>query len=428
MAAAKSFRVGYLARIAPEKGLRLLAEAYVRLRTRMNGARARLEVAGYLAPEHRPYLDGARAVLANAGLQDEMTYHGEIDRAGKRAFLRGLDVLSVPATYDEPKGMSLLEAMASGVPVVQPRRGAFIEVVNKTGGGLLVEQDDPDALASGLHSLWADPALRERLGAAALRRRARALHDCALGGSPDQGVRIGRCWRVGSNLEGCGLMLTVSDVGKAYPTPRGPLAVLSDVTFSLSPGEAAAITGPSGSGKSSLLYMLGALEPPSTGEITLGGQNPFLLPAHGLADFRNAQIGFVFQDHCLLPQCTVLENVLVPTLVAARNGHDEGQYARTLLEQVGLSPRLDHRPAELSGGEKQRVAIARALVRKPRLILCDEPTGNLDQTSASGVASLLLDLHKTQQNILIVVTHSERLAAQFPIRFDLAGGKVQRVS
>jgi lipoprotein-releasing system ATP-binding protein len=223
-------------------------------------------------------------------------------------------------------------------------------------------------------------------------------------------------------------MLVVSNVGKEYPTPRGPLAVLSGVTFSLAPGEAAAITGPSGSGKSSLLYMLGALEPPSRGEITLGGQNPFTLSARGLADFRNGQIGFVFQDHCLLPQCTVLENVLLPTLVASDNGQDEGRHARTLLEQVGLSPRLDHRPGELSGGEKQRVAIARALIRRPRLVLCDEPTGNLDQVSATAVASLLLDLHKTQNNILIVVTHSERLAARFPIRFDLAEGKVQRVA
>jgi glycosyltransferase involved in cell wall biosynthesis len=161
------FRVGYLARIAPEKGLRLLAEAYVRLRRRMNGAGARLDVAGYMAPDHRGYLDSARAVLAQWGLQDEMTYRGEIDRAGKRAFLRGLDVLSVPAIYDEPKGMSLLEAMASSVPVVQPRRGAFIEIVNRTGGGLLVDRDDPDALADGLHSLWADRAARERLGRAA---------------------------------------------------------------------------------------------------------------------------------------------------------------------------------------------------------------------------------------------------------------------
>jgi lipoprotein-releasing system ATP-binding protein len=223
-------------------------------------------------------------------------------------------------------------------------------------------------------------------------------------------------------------MLNVSNVSKEYPTPRGPLTVLSDVTFSLAPGEAAAITGPSGSGKSSLLYMLGALEPPSSGDITLGGQNPFALPARGLADFRNGQIGFVFQDHCLLPQCTVLENVLVPTLVAPGNGHDEALHARSLLERVGLSPRLDHRPGELSGGEKQRVAIARALIRRPRLVLCDEPTGNLDQASASAVASLLLDLHKAENNILIVVTHSERLAAQFPIRFELANGKVQRLA
>ena len=225
-------------------------------------------------------------------------------------------------------------------------------------------------------------------------------------------------------------MLSVSRVSKHYPTPRGPLTVLSDVSFTLSPGDAAAITGPSGSGKSTLLYMLGALEPPSEGEITLGGRNPFTLSPAELADFRNAEIGFVFQDHCLLPQCTVLENVLVPTLVA-RNGErhagEDAERARASLEQVGLGARLDHRPGELSGGEKQRVAIARALVRQPRLVLCDEPTGNLDQASASTVASLLIELHQRQQNILIVVTHSDRLAAQFPIRFEIAEGRLQRV-
>ena len=161
------FRVGYLARLAPEKGLHLLAEAYVRLRQRMGGAPARLEVAGYLAADHRAYLESARAVLSRAGLQQEMVYRGELDLAGKRAFVRELDVLSVPATYDEPKGMFLLEAMASGVPVVQPRRGAFIEVLAKTGGGTLVDPDDPDALATGLHALWVDPAMRERLARSA---------------------------------------------------------------------------------------------------------------------------------------------------------------------------------------------------------------------------------------------------------------------
>jgi lipoprotein-releasing system ATP-binding protein len=208
--------------------------------------------------------------------------------------------------------------------------------------------------------------------------------------------------------------------------------VLEDVTFSLQPGDAAAITGPSGSGKSSLLYMLGALEPPSVGRIALGGLNPFGLRPPELADFRNARIGFVFQDHCLLPQCSVLENVLVPTLVAKRGAgggaEEDVRRAQALLEQVGLASRLDHRPGQLSGGERQRVAVARALIRQPDLLLCDEPTGNLDQASASTVASLLLDLHRRQRNILIVVTHNVQLASEFPIRFEIAAGRLSRVS
>ena len=226
-------------------------------------------------------------------------------------------------------------------------------------------------------------------------------------------------------------MLEVSQVSKHYPTPRGPLTVLSDVTFSLAPGQAAAITGPSGSGKSSLLYILGALEPPSSGVVLLGGRNPFQLAASALADFRNSEIGFVFQDHCLLPQCSVLENVLVPTLVASGSGGTSGEdakVARSLIEQVGLGDRIDHRPGELSGGEKQRVAIARALIRKPRLLLCDEPTGNLDQASASTVAALLVDLHRHLQNVLIVVTHSAKLASEFPIRFEIASAHLRRAS
>ena len=223
-------------------------------------------------------------------------------------------------------------------------------------------------------------------------------------------------------------MLEVTNVTKLYPTPRGALTVLAEVSLALDAGEAAAITGPSGSGKSSLLYMLGALEPPSQGRVTLDGQDPFQLSPKAMAEFRNAKIGFVFQDHCLLPQCTVLENVLVPTLVGVRSESPDAleQRARSLLDQVGLSDRLDHRPAELSGGEKQRAAIARALIRRPPLLLCDEPTGNLDQASASTVASLLLDLHCQQKNVLIVVTHSERLADLFPIRFQIERGRLTK--
>ncbi len=222
-------------------------------------------------------------------------------------------------------------------------------------------------------------------------------------------------------------MLRVTDVAKSYPTPRGPLTVLSNVTFSLAPGDAAAVTGPSGSGKSSLLHILGALDRPTSGTVTLDERDPFALTDAELAAFRNATVGFVFQDHCLLPQCSVLENVLVPTLVADRRsaaGAEDTAFARSLIAHVGLSDRIDHRPAELSGGEKQRVAIARALIRRPRLLLCDEPTGNLDQESASAVAALLVDLHRQQQNILIVVTHSQPLAARFARRFEICESRL----
>jgi lipoprotein-releasing system ATP-binding protein len=226
-------------------------------------------------------------------------------------------------------------------------------------------------------------------------------------------------------------MLKVENLSKEYSTPRGPLPVLSGVSFTLSPGDAAAIMGPSGSGKSSLLYLLGALEPPTSGTVTLDGRDPFQLSAAALASFRNQQIGFVFQDHCLLPQCTVVENVLIPTLVASstvKNGpRGTTVRARELVEQVGLADREEHRPGELSGGERQRVAIARALICSPRLLLCDEPTGNLDRTSAEIVASLLLDLHRRQSTILVVVTHSAQLAAKFPIRYELVDRKLQKV-
>lgn len=213
-------------------------------------------------------------------------------------------------------------------------------------------------------------------------------------------------------------MLKAEHISKEYPTPAGPLKIVTDVSFELREGSAVSIMGPSGSGKSTLLYMLGALETPTSGTVTLDDQNPFLLDPKKLAAFRNQRIGFVFQDHCLLPQCSVIENVLTPTLVAPQNGAVT-ERARELLTQVGLEHRLDHRPAELSGGEKQRVALARALIMKPRLLLCDEPTGNLDQKSAEVVAGMLLDIHRQANTILIVVTHSAELASRFPQRFEL---------
>jgi len=220
-------------------------------------------------------------------------------------------------------------------------------------------------------------------------------------------------------------VLKVLNLSKDYPTPRGTLPILSDISLELSRGDAVSIMGPSGSGKSTLLYILGALEPPTSGSVSLDGDNPFELGERQLAAFRNRKIGFVFQDHSLLPQCTVLENVLIPTFVAeTADGADSR--ARQLLEQVGLSDRLDHFPAQLSGGEKQRVALARALVRQPLLLLCDEPTGNLDQESARSVADLLLGVHGLQESILIVVTHNAELAAHFPKRYELAGRSLRK--
>jgi lipoprotein-releasing system ATP-binding protein len=213
-------------------------------------------------------------------------------------------------------------------------------------------------------------------------------------------------------------LLEVTNLAKQYPTPRGPLTILEDVSLRLSRGDAVSIMGPSGSGKSTLLHVVGALEPPSSGTVTLDGVNPYELDERSLAAFRNQRIGFVFQDHCLLPQCTVLENVLTPTLVArSKDGYSER--AEALLNNVGLGDRIEHRPAELSGGEKQRVSLARALINEPLLLLCDEPTGNLDHKSAEAVAALLLELHARQQTILVVVTHSAELAARFPKRFEM---------
>jgi lipoprotein-releasing system ATP-binding protein len=225
-------------------------------------------------------------------------------------------------------------------------------------------------------------------------------------------------------------MLAVTSISKSYPTPRGELPILSDVSLTLERGDAVAIMGPSGSGKSTLLYILGALERPTSGTVTLDGNDPFTLGEREQAAFRNQHVGFVFQDHSLLPQCSVLENVLTPTLVAPtaeRGGADVDARARGILQQVGLAERLDHRPGELSGGEKQRAAVARALIRNPSLLLCDEPTGNLDRAAADGVAALLLDLHAARQTILVVVTHSAALAEKFPVRYEMGDRRLRRM-
>jgi len=221
--------------------------------------------------------------------------------------------------------------------------------------------------------------------------------------------------------------LVVKEVWKEYPTPGEPLVVLRGVSFSLSAGQSLAIVGPSGSGKSTLLNILGTLDTPTRGTVRLGDSDPFALKPAELARFRSGRVGFVFQDHHLLPQCSALENVLVAKLAEGRVSDADAGRGRELLKMVGLENRAGHLPSELSGGERQRVAIARALMNSPGLLLCDEPTGNLDQKNSHAVTQLLLDLAGKSNAILITVTHSAQVAAMFDRQLHMTDGVLAEV-
>ena len=216
--------------------------------------------------------------------------------------------------------------------------------------------------------------------------------------------------------------LCVERLSKSFLQGERRLDVLAEISFELDRGEAMAITGPSGSGKSSLLHLLGTLDRPSSGRILIDSKDPSELSEPELARFRNTRIGFVFQDHHLLPQYTLLENTLLPALAFSEHRKGSLEHAQVLLERVGLSHRLTHRPGELSGGERQRAAVARALMNRPELVLCDEPTGNLDAETAEAVGSLLCELHEQEQNVLVIVTHSLELAARLSRHVELRQG------
>jgi lipoprotein-releasing system ATP-binding protein len=217
--------------------------------------------------------------------------------------------------------------------------------------------------------------------------------------------------------------LDVRDLVKTFPASDGTLRILSGVDLQMQRGDALAVTGPSGSGKSTLLYAIGLLEPPTSGTITIEQEQPWSLSPDAQAAFRNRKIGFIFQDHHLLPQCTVFENVLLPAL-AEPGLPDRSSQARALLDRVGLAQRLDHRPAQLSGGERQRVAVCRALINDPLLLLADEPTGNLDRKTADEVGSLLLEIAAEHRALLVCVTHSGELSGRFPRRARLHDGRL----
>lgn len=218
--------------------------------------------------------------------------------------------------------------------------------------------------------------------------------------------------------------LSVQQLSKSFPTVGEPLRVLGDVSLELAAGESLAIVGPSGSGKSTLLQILGTLDRPDSGTVRIDGEDPFVLSETELARWRNRRIGFIFQDHHLLPQLSVLENVLVPTLATGKVSQSHLERAQSLLTDVGLAERTGHLPSELSGGERERVAIARALLMSPSLILADEPTGNLDRRTAESITEVLKQLQKTNQAILICVTHSESLAESMDSKRQLMDGQL----
>jgi lipoprotein-releasing system ATP-binding protein len=221
-----------------------------------------------------------------------------------------------------------------------------------------------------------------------------------------------------------GPLLQIENLHKTYTMEGKPLDVLQGISLTLQEGDFVALVGKSGSGKSTFLHIAGTLDAPTRGTVRFRGEDLFAKTEDQLARFRNGTIGFVFQSHHLLPEFTALENVMMPALVQRRPMAESEKHAIELLDAVGLGSRRRHRPAQLSGGEQQRVAIARALVLKPRLLLADEPTGNLDEATGEEIFQVLLDLNRRQKTSAIVVTHSERLASRMPRRLRLAEGRV----
>ncbi len=218
--------------------------------------------------------------------------------------------------------------------------------------------------------------------------------------------------------------LVIHDLKKEYPTRSEPLEILKGIELELTGGDNVAVIGPSGSGKSTLLNILGTLDHPTSGTYTLNNIDPFNLAEDELAAFRNANIGFIFQEHHLLPQLSVLENVLIPTMANGKPSQDDVSRAESLIARAGLTDRSHHRPAELSGGERERVAVARSLICGPSLLLADEPTGNLDRKNAQQIGELLLEIQQAEDMILVVVTHSSELAGMLGQQLEINDGRL----
>ena len=218
--------------------------------------------------------------------------------------------------------------------------------------------------------------------------------------------------------------LDIQNLSKTYGTNHKRVEALKDISFSVSQGEFLTIVGASGAGKSTLLHVLGALDHPTAGKVFYSGENLFSLSDTQLALFRNQQIGFIFQFHYLLPEFTALENTMMPALIRGQRKDQAREAAEKLLTSVGLKDRLTHKQGELSGGEQQRVAVARALLLKPKIILADEPTGNLDSKTGEAIFELLLSLNQQSNITILIVTHNEAIASKAPRRITMHDGRV----
>jgi lipoprotein-releasing system ATP-binding protein len=428
--------LGFLAHLAPLKGLHIVVDAFRRLHADGVCPELRLAVAGACSFADRGYLRQQQRCLAAAGLADRCTFLINPDGAEKRAFLGACTVLAVCPTYPEAYGLYLLEAAAAGVPVVVPARGALPEVGDELGGCTCYAVDpaaDPDPhegarLACALAAVLQDPA-----AAAARAARAGAIvrrdHD---GGAVARRVLAAAVIARRRQVEERTMnepLIRLEAVTRTFGGDGAPYqTVLAAVDLELAAGASVGIVGPSGAGKSTLLNLLGALDAPTSGRVRFGGTDLATLDERGLAALRNRRIGFIFQDHHLLPQCTVRENILLPTLaLAGGTTPEQRRQADELLARVGLANRGDDWPRHLSGGERQRVAVIRALINRPDLVLADEPTGALDRASAATLADLLLELQRDLGTALVVVTHQLDLARRLDRVLEMRDGRLTEV-
>lgn len=413
--------IGYLSRLCEAHGLERLIDAWLYLRNEFPSLQLRI-AGGYTGDDRvfvgkiirrlGPYIkSGAVRLLPNLHKDD------------RSEFFHSMTLLSVPQQAPSAFGYYLLEAMARGIPVVQPNRGAFPEIVGtdkNTSGGIIYDDSTVEGLRASIENILRDRTLHEKLSRAAIARCETLFppHHAA-----QRTIQILQRHSAPEKM-----LLQVKDIYRSYRSDSGMIVaeVLRGLSFGVREGECVAILGPSGSGKTTLLNIISALDRPDEGSVLFMGESVFEWDESQRDLFRSAQLGIVFQEHLLLPQLTVSENVMLAASAPdfRTPGAQQHEYAAQLLSKVGLSQKSARYPGELSTGERQRAALVRALVRRPRLIVADEPTGSLDSENSNTVAELLVALVREMRGSLLMVTHSQELAAKMDRSLLLRDGRL----